>query len=229
MFEEAALAFDKQIGLKDGESGSFTALTTITSISLQTMVRVIAGKELSQNDTFLNATLAYFDGNFLTGFIMLKMPFRGWFRDMVAWPLYKYHEYFRQKRLIKMIKPIIAKRIEDHDLGVRDKEENDTIQCSLNILHEFPLVKNAREGPLDTLAHETLQLVWAGGQSPALSTTTVLYKLLEEPSYIEPLREEAQVAVGEHGWTDAIFSHLPKLDSFIRETHRLHSSFSSEF
>lgn len=229
MFEESCLAFEKQIGLKEGESGSYTALTTITAISLQTMVRVIAGKELSQNDTFLNATSAYFDGNFMTGFIMLKMPFRGWLRDIIAWPLYKYHEYFRQRRLINIIKPVVAKRIDDRGLNIRVKGEQDAIQCTLNILHEFPFDNNAREGPLDTLSHETLQLVWAGGQSPALSVTTILFKLLEEPSYVEPLRQEAQAAIDQTGWADPIFNNLPKLDSFIRETHRLHSSFSSKY
>ncbi|KAI4858860.1 cytochrome P450 [Hypoxylon rubiginosum] len=226
MFEESLYAFEKEIGLGDEESKSFNALTVMTSVSLRTMTRIIAGKELSRNEAFLNATTAYFDGNFLTGFLMLKMPFRGFLRDLLAWPLWKYHQHFRQYRLIEMIKPFIAKRMEDHKLGTYNNTEFDAVQCTLNILHEFPLDGHHRNTPLHTLSHETLQLIWASGQSPAISVTTMLFKLLEEQSYIAPLREEAQAAINKHGWNDPIFNELPKLDSFIRETHRLHPAFS---
>lgn len=229
MFEESLYAFEKEIGLGDEESKSFNALTVMTSVSLRTMTRIIAGKELSRNEAFLNATTAYFDGNFLTGFLMLKMPFRGFLRDLLAWPLWKYHQHFRQYRLIEMIKPFIAKRMEDHKLGTYNNTEFDAVQCTLNILHEFPLDGHHRNTPLHTLSHETLQLIWASGQSPAISVTTMLFKLLEEQSYIAPLREEAQAAINKHGWNDPIFNELPKLDSFIRETHRLHPAFSRTY
>ncbi|KAI0516999.1 cytochrome P450 [Xylaria bambusicola] len=226
MFEESQLAFDEIVGLKEGETGSFEAMNMMTDICLQTMVRVVAGKELSRNRRFLNAARAYFDGNFLTGIIMLNLPFRGQLRDTIAWPLYKYHQHFRQRPLIEMIEPVVAKRIEDHKMGQRDKEEKDAIQCTLDILHDFPFDEHSRVTPSHALSHETLQLIWASGQSPALSITTILFKLLEEPDYIEPLREEAKAAIDHHGWTDSIFQDLHKMDSFIRETHRLYSTFS---
>ncbi|RYP49413.1 hypothetical protein DL768_004886 [Monosporascus sp. mg162] len=226
MFQESLFAFEKEIGLGNGETKSFKALDVMTAITLRTMTRIIAGKGLSRNEDFLNATRAYFNGNFTTGYIMLKMPFRGILRDFLAWPLYKYHQYFRQQRLIDMIKPYAAKRMEDHRLGIHTNVEFDAIQCSLDRLKEFPFNDNAGDTPLHTLSHETLQLVWAGGQSPAMTTTTMLFKLLETPLYIDPLREEAQAAVEKHGWTDAIFNELPKIDSFIRETNRLYPTFS---
>ncbi|KAH8197401.1 hypothetical protein TruAng_008424 [Truncatella angustata] len=227
MFEESSRAFDIEIGLlKDGESKRLPALDFLTAISMRTMARIIAGRELARDEVFLKATTNYLNGNFITGFIMLNLPIEGSLRDWVTWPLYKYHQHFRQQRVINMIKPFVAKRMEDHRLGIRGKGEFDTIDATLDLLHEFPFDPNARNSPVHTLAHETLQLVWAGGQSPAISAGSIVFKLLEEPSYVEPLREEAQAAVEKHGWTNAIFNELPKLDSFIRETHRLHPVFS---
>ncbi|CAJ2504433.1 Uu.00g118270.m01.CDS01 [Anthostomella pinea] len=228
MFQESLLAFEEELRLDHGESTMINALDVITAVSLRTMTRIIAGKDLSSNKAFLEATAAYFNGNFLTGFIMLRMPLRGAIRDLLAWPLYKYHQHFRQQRLIEMIKPVIAKRMEYHQSGnnANNRGDLDTIQCTLNLLDSFPLDVNAKDSPLHTLAHETLQLIWAAGQSPAISTTAVLFKMLEEPSYIAPLREEARAAVEKYGWEDPILNELPKLDSFIRETHRLYPVFT---
>jgi hypothetical protein len=51
--------------------------------------------------------------------------------------------------------------------------------------------------------------------------TQVLYRLLSNPEYIEPLRHEVEVAVAEEGWTKAGLDKMYKIDSFLRETQRL--------
>jgi len=48
----------------------------------------------------------------------------------------------------------------------------------------------------------------------------VLYRLLENPEYIEPLRQEVEAAVAEEGWTKAGMDKMHKIDSLIRETQR---------
>lgn len=192
------------------------------------MTRVIAGRELSRNKKFLKAMNAYFGGNFLTGMIMLKLPFRTYIRDKISWPLWKYHQVFHQDRLLKMIQPVVANHMEQFETGVDSKDGFDAITCTLKLLKEYPFEKDSKYTPLHTLSQETLQLIWAGGQSPAMSITTVIFKLLELRQYIEPLREEAKAAIAKHGWCDAIFHELPMMDSFIRETHRMHPAFSRE-
>ena len=49
----------------------------------------------------------------------------------------------------------------------------------------------------------------------------VLYRLLSNPEYIEPLRHDVEVAVAEEGWTKAGMDKMHKIDSFVRETQRL--------
>ena len=51
--------------------------------------------------------------------------------------------------------------------------------------------------------------------------TQALYRLLANPEYVEPLRQEVQAAVDEEGWTRAGLDKMYKVDSFLRETQRL--------
>jgi cytochrome P450 len=51
--------------------------------------------------------------------------------------------------------------------------------------------------------------------------TQVLCRLLCNPEYIELLRQEAEAAVAEDGWTKAGMDKMRKIDSFLRETQRV--------
>jgi hypothetical protein len=48
-----------------------------------------------------------------------------------------------------------------------------------------------------------------------------LYRLLANPKYIEPLRQEVDAVIKEEGWTKAGMDKMYKIDSFIRETLRV--------
>lgn len=242
MFEEIEYAFEEDIGLRNGNTLVtklvifdriliyYTATTEILAvhclsrITLRVMSRIIAGKELSRNQRFLEAATSYFAGNFLTGSIMLKIPLPVKLRDIIAWPLCKYHQYYRQKPVLEIIKPVIAKRIEAEDFNHQSEAHFDAVHCALRLAKDFPFPDTSAHSRIQSLSQETLQLVWAGGQSPALSLCTVIFKLLAHPQYLEPLRNEAQTAVSKHGWNDAIFNELPMMDSFIRETNRVQPS-----
>jgi hypothetical protein len=49
----------------------------------------------------------------------------------------------------------------------------------------------------------------------------VLYRLLANPDYIEPLRQEVDAVIREEGWTKAGLDKMYKIDSVIRETQRI--------
>src|ERR1700691_5671216 len=51
--------------------------------------------------------------------------------------------------------------------------------------------------------------------------TNVLYRLLSNTEYVEPLRHEVETVVAEEGWTKAAMDKMHKIDSFLRETQRL--------
>ena len=51
----------------------------------------------------------------------------------------------------------------------------------------------------------------------------VLYRLLANPDYIGPLRQEVDAVISEEGWTKAAIDKMYKIDSVIRETQRMDS------
>lgn len=226
MLEECDFAMKLELGDHTAPK-EVIALDVLTSISLRIVARFIAGTQLSRDQAFLNGATGYFSGNFLTGFIMLYLPFPPFLRDIVAWPLWKYHLKFRQQHLIEIIMPVMAKRMQEHEQGVskHGDGEYDAIQTLLDLIPEFPLDENAAHSPVHVLSHEILQLVWAAGQSPAISIAAALFKMLAEPSYLAALRSEAEETVKRNGWTEQILNELPIMDSFIREVHRFHPAF----
>jgi hypothetical protein len=48
-----------------------------------------------------------------------------------------------------------------------------------------------------------------------------LYRLLANPEYIGPLREEVDAVIREEGWTKAGVDKMYKIDSFLKETQRV--------
>jgi len=50
------------------------------------------------------------------------------------------------------------------------------------------------------------------------TSTQALYRLLANPEYIEPLRQEIEAVIAEEGWTKAGIDKMHKLDSVVRET-----------
>jgi hypothetical protein len=53
------------------------------------------------------------------------------------------------------------------------------------------------------------------------SFTSTFYHLLSNPEYIETLRHDVETAVAEEGWTKAGMDKMIKVDSFLRESHRI--------
>jgi cytochrome P450 len=49
-----------------------------------------------------------------------------------------------------------------------------------------------------------------------------LYDLASRPEYIEPLREEIESLISTEGWKKSTISKMRKLDSFVKESMRLH-------
>ena len=51
--------------------------------------------------------------------------------------------------------------------------------------------------------------------------TQALFRLAANPQYIEPLREEVEGIVEKYGWSKVAMSKMRKVDSFLKECHRI--------
>jgi len=73
---------------------------------------------------------------------------------------------------------------------------------------------------VDGLARRMFLANFAAIHTTSSTITQVLYRLLVQPEYMEPLRQEADAAISEEGWTRAAIDKMDKMDSFLRETQR---------
>jgi len=79
------------------------------------------------------------------------------------------------------------------------------------------------ERSLEGVARRLLLINFASIHATSLTLTLVLYRLLANSEYIEPLREEVDAVIREEGWTKAGIDKMHKMDSFLRESQRLDS------
>ncbi|KAF8467582.1 cytochrome P450 [Russula ochroleuca] len=77
------------------------------------------------------------------------------------------------------------------------------------------------ERSVDGVARRLLFINFASIHTTSLTLTQVLYRLLANPEYIKPLRDEVDAVITEEGWTKAGIDKMHKIDSFLRETQRL--------
>lgn len=237
---EAAYAFEADIGdcagsllhiyirfesssLTSAEKKQFNAIEVLTSVTIRVVACVIVGEELARDEEFLKAAGTYFQGNFLTGVILLKLPL-AIFRNVLGGSI-AYFQRQKLRKLISMVSPIIEKRIQQKAQGVEKSERIDGIEWTLKLSEEYPFASN-ESGPVWGISKELIQNLWAAGASPAAIITQMLFHILADPSYLEPMRKEVEDAVAKHGWSERIINDLPLQDSFIREVNRFYPIFT---
>ncbi|KAF2265001.1 cytochrome P450 [Lojkania enalia] len=220
MLAEINDAFEKQVAKskKDStETLEVKAMDFFSQIVHQLATRIIIGPELCRNESFLNSTTALLNSIFVTALITIKLPL-GPFRGMLAYLTTLPHKWKLQK-CAKMLRPIVAARIERREkMGEKKTEEftSDSIEWTLDLRGSSP-----EYDTVDYITEELLHNLWAASSAPGGLMTQVVYQLLHEPQYIEPLRNEAKRAVDEYGWSEKTLSKLHLQDSFIREVNRL--------
>lgn len=139
---------------------------------------------------------------------LLRKPF--WWISPVG-ILIRYHiRKLRQKMV-----PEIKRRMQT----MYDGEKRDFIMLDALLERRTPRGEKGMQQTVEEL------VFMAFGQGPIFAITTqMIYQVLANPYYISPLREEIEDALRDGGgWTDKTLERMPKLESFMRETLRLHN------
>jgi len=136
------------------------------------------------------------------------------FRHIVSRMLSSLPSQIRQE--IEFIRPMVEERFAKmEEFGDDwDDKPNDMLMW---LMEEAKGVERSLEG----LARRLLLVNFAGIHATSLTFTQALYRLLGNPQYIEPLRQEVEAVIAEEGWTKAGMDKMHKIDSFLRETQRL--------
>lgn len=123
---------------------------------------------------------------------------------------------------MEVLEPVVVKRVEKRLYEDPSGEENDGIKWTLD------LTKDEDMNP-HRLSLEVLHNLFAGSLAPGALITEMIFQVLMSPKLLHDLRQEAQQALSEHGWTEKLLQDLLLQDSFIRELNRVYPTGSSKY
>lgn len=128
--------------------------------------------------------------------------------------LVRYYRY----RANTILEPLIAQRRKEQatSASVRDEKFDNLLQFMM----DAAIGTDSRP---DKLAGRTLILTLASSHTTSMAACQTLFQMCEYPEYIAELRQEVSRAVqADQGWRKTTLTKLKKLDSFIKESQRVH-------
>lgn len=128
---------------------------------------------------------------------------------LVRWHLY---------RARTVLEPLIAKRRKEDAAGTLFRDDKFD-----NLLQFMSDAAKGVDAQPDKLAGRTLILTLAASHTTSMAACQALFQMCEHPEYLSELREEVRSVVEEdHGWRKTTLTKLRKLDSFVKESQRVH-------
>jgi len=177
--------------------------------------RIFVGKPLCRNRDYQKLAVN-FTGNVIKSAYILSM-FPKPLKPIAARIFSEYPSQVRQT--MGFLGPMVKERFEKMgELGNTWEDAPDDMLMWL--MSEAKGVERS----LDGLARRLLFLNFASIQTISATVAQILYRLIVNPDYLEPLRQEIETALADEGWTKAGMDKLHKLDAFMRETQRIDST-----
>ncbi|KAH9970799.1 cytochrome P450 [Russula compacta] len=217
--DEIAKALADCIPMGSQEWVKISILPTVQQIIGRTSNRIFVGPPLCWNSDYQKLT-TNFAANLMKSSLLLAM-FPRPLKAIAAKIFCNFPSNVRQT--MEFIKPMVNERFAKMEkLGETwDDPPNDMLMW---LMREAKGIERSLEG----LARRLLLVNFASIHTTSLTFTQVFYRLLANPEYIEPLRHEVEAVVTQEGWTKAGMDKMHKLDSFVRETQRVHGLSSVE-
>jgi hypothetical protein len=180
--------------------------------------RVLVGKDLARDKSYIAKCMAFSQTVFINGIFWNFLPL-GPLRKLVYRIGTRTHRRDLDNAAADLI-PIIEKRLVDKEAqGDSWVREEDAIQWNLDLPSP-----SAKESTPERHAHRVLHLTFAAAGTVAVLVTHLIYQVLMYPEYLEPLRQEVEAVIAKNDgeWTEQSLTQMRLLDSFIRETLRVH-------
>ncbi|KAK3899167.1 hypothetical protein C8A05DRAFT_46703 [Staphylotrichum tortipilum] len=182
--------------------------------------RVFIGAELSRSEDYLDAAI-----NYTIELMEARRALdqvRPWMRPFVGNRLPEVKKLDQRLRQAdKFMRPVVAARYQMRD----DEKPDDMLQWLIDGQDKF------KRHTTEELARLQLGISFAAIHTTTLTSTNVFYNLAAYPQYIPELREEIRAVLAEHNgvFTSAALQAMKKVDSFIKETMRLHPAGAASF
>lgn len=174
--------------------------------------RAFFGEDLSSIPAFLKAALEYPEDLFRTAEVLRLLP--KFLAPVVAPFLMRQHR--ASNTLVGYLKPMIGTRLEQ-SVDSNDSNEAKPLDCV-----QFFIDANRKRGAwtIDKIVQAMLGIWFAALHQPALFLTYALEDICRHPEYTDLLRKELSTC----DITEEALERLPLLDSFLKESGRLHPS-----
>ncbi|KAH9072829.1 cytochrome P450 [Lactarius deliciosus] len=212
--DELIRSLDASIPVHGDDWVKVPVLETMQHVVSATTNRVFVGPPLCRNQDYLTLNLNYAVNvmKFATIIGIFPKPLK----PIVARMLSNLPSQIRQE--MEFIRPMVEERFARmEEFGDDwDDKPNDMLMW---LMSEAKGVERSLEG----LARRMLAVNCAAIHTTSTTFANVLYRLLSNPEYVEPLRHDVETAIAEEGWTKAGLDKMHKIDSFLRETQRLDS------
>ncbi|KAJ4390992.1 hypothetical protein N0V93_004591 [Gnomoniopsis smithogilvyi] len=220
LHDECNFAFSQEIG-DVPDWAPFRASATLSSIMHRTTSRVLAGSDLCRDERFLKTSQVFSESLFINGLLLTMLPL-GPFRRTISRIFSVFHRR-NLRKAVDVVLPVVQARLEyfqqiDRHSSLQQMDEPlDAIQWSLD-LSKY----NTKEHNPQNISLLLLHNLWAGSAAPGGLVTQMVFQILLQPHYIDPLRAEACKAFDTYGVTDKALSSMVLMDSFIREINRMY-------
>ncbi|KAF5350114.1 hypothetical protein D9756_009061 [Leucocoprinus leucothites] len=190
-----------------------TAFPSALQIVSRLSARFFSGPVLSSNPKYTEIMEKFAVHVVKDGGMLSLLP--GWLRPFVSRIQFDTEGNIRE--IEEYLRPILAERLERGDMENPDADSNDLITWLWNAAPEAQR----------TLHDIAIRIIWlnvAAIRTTSAILTHVLFDLAIYKSYIEPLREEISTIVEAEGWNKVSIEKMKKLDSFMKESQRVHGS-----
>ncbi|KAF8488648.1 cytochrome P450 [Russula emetica] len=210
--EELVMAMDDFIPTHEHNWVKIPILESLQRVICRTMNRILVGAPLCRDHDYQTLNLSFASNVLKFGFIISLFPKP--LKPIVSRMLSNLPSQAQQQ--IELIRPMVKERLAKmEEYGEHwDDKPNDMLMW---LMSEAKGVERSLEG----WARRLLLVNVIGIHSTALTITQVVYRLLANPEYLEPLRQEVDAVIREEGWTKAGIDKMHKIDSFLRETQRI--------
>ncbi|KAK8055710.1 hypothetical protein PG993_000937 [Apiospora rasikravindrae] len=201
-----------------GSSPEWTTTTLkdgVTDLVARLSSRVFLGQDVCRNERWLQIAKSYTVDSFIASYIMRMAPSP--LRFFVYWFVPQGRSIRKAVRDARqIIDPEVTKRIAAVDAARAAGLKPPKTADSLGWMYEV-----ARGRQVDYPASQ-LSLTMAAIHTTTETTGQAMLDICEHPDVAQQLREEIVQVIGEHGWSKNSVTKLKLMDSFLKESSRVH-------
>ncbi|KAI0060667.1 cytochrome P450 [Artomyces pyxidatus] len=213
MYDELSATFDEAIPAKADGWMQVPVGEVLRDVICRVSNRVFVGAPLCRDKEYQQLNIAFSQSVFgrawaINQFPRILRPIAGRFLSQLP-ALTRLQE--------KHLRPLIddrRRKLEEHG-GHWEGKPNDMLMWLMEAAKDD-------DASVVDISRRMLVVNFAAIHTTSMTLTHALYHLAESPEYVQPLRDEVEAVVASEGWSKSALGKMRKVDSFLRESQRLH-------